>query len=382
MERPKWEALLLIETFELERTQSIWENTVDYNLTETGVHPFSLEEFLTPEERDTLLKLELGYGQTNGDPVLREVISDLYPGAGKNNVLVTTGSIEANFVAVWSLLEPGYEVLCMLPNYMQIIGLARSLGITVRTFQLKEELGWQPDLNELAEKVTPKTKMIAICNPNNPTGAILSEESRAEVLRQASSVGAWLFADEVYRGAELSGVETQSFYGTYDKVIVTGGLSKAYALPGLRLGWLTGPVKAMEEAWARRDYTTIATSVISQQVGEWALREPRRASILERNRTLLRANMAQLQTWAEKYGDLFRFQPTQAGGMSFMKYDLPIGSRELVEALRKEQSTFVVAGQCFGMEHWIRIGIGGPSAYLAQGLARIDTWLSENRTCQ
>jgi len=365
-----------IETFALERTQSLWENTVDFNLTETGVHPFSLAELLTPKETEALLELNLGYGQTNGSPELRQTISALYPGASPDNVGVTAGSIEANFITIWSLLEPGDELIFMLPNYMQISGLATSLGVKVLTFSLKEELGWQPDLDELAAKITPRTKMIAICNPNNPTGALLNDHSRAEIIRLAASVDAWLYADEVYRGAELHESETVSFYGTYAKAIVSGGLSKAYALPGLRIGWLAGPVEVMDATWKRRDYTTISTSVVSQYVANLALQEPRRSQILERNRTMLRTNLAYLQDWASKHGDLFRMRPTQAGGMAFLQYRLPLNSTELVWRLREEYSTFVVAGDCFGMDHWIRIGIGAPLPYLQAGLQRLDSFLA------
>ena len=365
-----------LETFQLERRQSLWENRVAYNLTETGIHPFRLRELLNESECAELLDLHQGYGQTNGSIPLRESISRLYPDCHRDRVLVTNGSIEANFVAIWSLLEPGDELVLMLPNYMQIWGLARSLGVEVKPFYLKESLGWQPDLDELARMITPKTKMIAVCNPNNPTGSVLSQEARERLVTLADSVGAWLYADEIYRGAELEGPETPSFFGTYEKAMVCGGLSKAYALPGLRIGWLVGPQPQIEAAWACRDYTTIATTAVSNYVANLALEPARRDRILTRNRRMLVENLDHLQRWAEAQNGLFRFRPPSAGGMAFLHYDLAINSTDLVERVKRETSTLIVAGDCFGMDHWVRIGIGSEPDYLLEGLDRFERVLA------
>ncbi len=152
-----------IPIFELERVQSLFENTVDYNLTESGFHPYTLNEFLNKEEIEVLTNTVLGYGQTNGSIPLRQRISALYNGANEENVLVTNGSSEANFIACHTLLEKGDEVVMMVPNYMQIWGIAEEMGCTLKSFQLKSENNWKPDLEELRAKVTPKTKMIALC---------------------------------------------------------------------------------------------------------------------------------------------------------------------------------------------------------------------------
>lgn len=133
-----------IEFFELERIQSLWENRVDYNLTESGLHPYTLKELLGEKEIEKLLFIRLGYGQTDGSIELRQAISRLCPGADLNNVLVTNGSAEANFIVIWSNLEPWDEFLLMLPNYMQMWGFARSFGINVKPFHLKENLKWAP----------------------------------------------------------------------------------------------------------------------------------------------------------------------------------------------------------------------------------------------
>ena len=138
-----------IEEFQLERNQSLFENTVSYNLTESGIHPCALKDFLSDEEQREVLGLELGYGQTNGDPALRDAIAAMYPRYNRDNVLVTNGSAEANFVAIWSLLGAGDQIAMMLPNYMLVWGLARSFGVDVKPFHLREERNWGIDMAEL-----------------------------------------------------------------------------------------------------------------------------------------------------------------------------------------------------------------------------------------
>jgi len=243
-----------IETFELERFQSLWENTVKYNLTDSGVHPFMINELLGKDEIEKLLSLTIGYGQTNGSIELRDTISKLYHKADIDNILVTNGTAEANFISMWTMIEPEDEILIMLPNYLQIWGIARSFGAKVKPYHLKEELDWRPDFDEINQLVSSRTKMIVICNPNNPTGAVLSDEDMKEFINIAEKNDTWILADEIYRGSELNGKETESFWNSYDKVIVTCGLAKSYALQGLRIGWMTGPKKNIEKGWAYHDY--------------------------------------------------------------------------------------------------------------------------------
>ena len=365
-----------IETFQLERDQSLWENLVAYNLTESGLHPFTLSELFSAAQLDELLSLRLGYGQTNGSIPLRQAISSYYPGATADSVLATNGSAEANFLANWTQLEPGDEIVYMVPNYMQIWGVARALGVTVKPLPLRQELGWQPDLNELRQLVSPKTKVIAVCNPNNPTGSRLSSEAMAAIVAAAQEVGAWIFSDEVYRGAELDEVETRSFWGMTDKVVVTAGLSKAYGLPGLRLGWLVGPAEFIAQCWASSDYTTITPGILSDRAGTFVLGDrAMRNRILTRNRGWLRQNLALVQEWVAEQNGRLSLTPPQAGGMAFMRYDFALNSTELTTRLRQEQSVLVVAGDCFGMDGHLRFGFGSEPEYLTAGLNRVAAFL-------
>jgi aspartate/methionine/tyrosine aminotransferase len=155
-----------LETFALERFQSIWENRVAWNLSESGVHPLKVVELLkTPEHQDALLQLHLGYPQTNGTIELRELIAAMYPGATRDHVQVTNGGSEANCILLMRLVEPGDEIVFMTPNYMQASGLARALGATVHPWPLREtgsaeNARWAPDLDELRRLVSPATRAI------------------------------------------------------------------------------------------------------------------------------------------------------------------------------------------------------------------------------
>ena len=360
-----------IPIFELERVQSIYENTVEFNLTESGFHPLTLSELLTPEQIEELTGTVLGYGQTNGWVPLRKRIASLYEGQNVDNVLVTNGSAEANFVACHSLLEAGDEVVMMVPNYMQIWGIVEEMGAAPRGFHLREEDGWAPDVDELRSLVNEKTRMIVVCNPNNPTGYTLTDQEMREIVEIADSVGAWIHSDEVYRGAELDGIEIPSFMGMYDKTMVNGGLSKAYALPGLRLGWLAGPAETIADSWAYHDYTSIAAGILSNRIAEIALSPEVRPGILDRNRSMLRHNLQIMVDWLATYGDLFHFVPPKAGGMAFMRYDLEINSTELADWLRNTKSVFILAGDCYGMDHYFRVGVGAEEKKLVAGLSRI-----------
>ena len=256
--------------FAMERWQSHHENRVDFNLAESGVQPITLDELrsiATVDPSDTLL----GYGHTDGSPLLRERIAAMYPGAAADNVVATVGSAEANFLAMWRLVEPGDRVVVVRPAYEQTTGLAAGLGAHVESVWLQENLGWQPAPGAAAEAIQPGTRVVVVTNPNNPTAQPLGEAATAEIVEAAERAGAWILSDEVYAGGELSGEPTPSMWGRTDRVLVSASLSKAYGLPGLRLGWLLAPPEFREELWARKDYTTIAPSPLSDRLGAAAL---------------------------------------------------------------------------------------------------------------
>ena len=366
-----------LRTFEMERWQSTWENQVEYNLSESGVHPLQASELLEGQQAE-LLSRSLGYIQTNGSVELRKTIAAQYTNADSDNILVTNGSAEAIFITMWSFLERGAEIVVMLPNYMQIWGLAKTFGADVKPFRLHtHEDEWVPDLRALRKAVSKRTRLIAVCNPNNPTGAILREEVMDEICDIAKKTGAWILSDEVYQGAELNGKTTPSFWGKYEKVIVTNGLSKAYGLAGLRIGWLATTKDLANKLWSYHDYTTIAHSALSDYMARRALEPDMRRKILSRTRGILQTNLPIIKEWLDRHKDNFSFVPPLAGAIVYIKYNLKINSTHLAERLVKEKSTLIVPGDQFGMDGYLRIGYGPQSDYLIAGLTRIDELIQQ-----
>ena len=367
------------QPFALERMLSKYENVVEYNLSESGAHPITLRELLNdPAVFEELLDTELNYPQTNGIIELRENIAALYSGATPDNVLVTVGAAEANYISLQTVVAPGEEVVVMLPNYMQIWGVAHNSGMQVTPFHLKEERGWSPDLDELNGAVSERTKLIAVCNPNNPTGYILTREEMDGIVAAAERVGAWLLADEVYSGAErLTDVQTPSFWGRYDKVLATGSLSKAYALPGLRIGWVVAPADTVDELWARHEYTTIDTTMLSNKLAAVALSSEVRPRIIQRVRNYVRRGFSVLDGWLESHEGTFSLVPPQAAAIAFVRYHLNVNSTELVERLIHEKSVFIIPGDHFGLDHFVRISYGLPHDYLKPALDRIHELIVE-----
>ncbi len=368
------------EPFVMERMMSKHEKAVEYNLSESGVHPLTVSDLLAlgGTRIDELGPIELDYAHANGLPELRENIARLYPGASPEDVLVTTGAAEANFNTIHTLLEPGGEIVVMLPNYMQVWGVATNRGCSVKTFRLREDLDWGLDLAELDAAVTPDTEIIAVCNPDNPTGRILTEDEMDRVIAAAERVGAWILADEVYRGADrTSDEENPSFYGRYHRVIAINSMSKAYGLPGLRIGWAVAPPDLIDEIWARHEYTTISAPMVSSKLAALALSPTVRPRILQRTRDYIRNGYAVLEEWMGRHGETFTVHPPDAAAIAFVRYHININSTEFVDRLRAEKSVLIVPGDHFGMDRFVRISFGLPEDYLVPALDRIHELIVE-----
>ena len=362
-----------IEVFEMERMQSTWENVVDYDLSESGVYPVSLRELREMGfDLEWALDTPLSYSQGNGTPQLREALAGIYPGAGIDGIEVTNGTSEANYMVALSLLEEGDEFAFQVPNYMQLWGVPRSLGAEVRTFRLEAEAGWEPDWKEFEAAVTERTKLVYVSNPNNPTGSTLSSEAMQRMVDRCEAMNAYLIADEVYLGAEIHAERTRSFWGMSDKVIVTSGLSKAYAIPGVRIGWIVGPRSIVDTCWSQHDSLTICPGKISDAVALTAVQAENREKLYDRGRSLLQTNLEIMGQWVDSLGPGFEFIPPVAGAICFIRYPGDLPSVEICEAIRENQSTLIVPGAYLGMEGYIRIWLGAQPEYLREGLRRVE----------
>jgi aspartate/methionine/tyrosine aminotransferase len=265
----------------------------------------------------------------------------------------------------------------MIPNYLQGWGLGRAFGGHTDTFRLVERRGpgtarWALDARSLQRAVGRRTKVIMVTNPNNPTGSVLAEDEMNAVVDAARRVNAWIVSDEVYRGAEVRGGTSPTFWGRYDKVIVTAGLSKAFGMPGLRIGWVVAPEKLIGRLCRYHDYTTLTPTLVSDRLASIAMRPDKREALLARTRAIIRENLPRVETWVRSHGDLLDCIPPQAGAIALVKYDLPIASTALFDRLRTRHSVLITPGSHFGIGRYIRIGYGYDIDQTLRALARVD----------
>ncbi|MGE3276902.1 MAG: aminotransferase class I/II-fold pyridoxal phosphate-dependent enzyme [Vicinamibacterales bacterium] len=360
------------EPFALEEYQSRWERTVAINLADSSVQCATLGEWLSPTEIERLGDLGLFYPEVNGTGVLRERIAALYPGAGPAEVLVTVGAAEANTLACQALLSPGDEVVVVTPGYGQVRGLARIAGCSVHELALDPADGWRLDLDALDAMVTSRTRLVGIVNPNNPTGTILSEPDMDRIVTACARVGAWLHADEVYRGTERDGrPETPTFWGRYDRLICTNSLSKAYGLAGLRIGWAVASRDAIEALWRRHEYVAIAAAAPSMALAELAVEEERRARLLSRQRALAARGFAVLDAWLAEQSGRFSLTAPAATAIAFVRCHLPVDSVTFAHRVREQAGVLVAPGALLGAEGHLRVTVGYPPEKVARALAAI-----------
>jgi len=361
--------------FAVEQFLSEHEHGVRFNFSESGVHPMRYDELFRLAQIDTeaLFATLIDYPQVNGFDGLREKIAALYPGAAPQNVLVTVGATEANTLAAAALIAPGDNMVRFRPTYEQLPGNALNLGHEVRVVDLVEERGWAVDTAALAAVVDDRTRIIHVVNPNNPTGQILSDGDRDAIVGAAQHSGAWIVADEVYSGTERNTDDpTPSFWGTHDRVIAINSMSKAYGLPGLRLGWLVVPEEIVDCAWRRHEYASIAASMFSMKLADAALAPVPRARLMERARGLIRRGFETLSEALAEHPSVFSVVPPQASAMSFVKFALPVTSDEFARRLLAEEDVLVIPGSKFGLDGHFRFSSALPDGHLREGLAHMN----------
>ena len=369
-----------LDLFHMERYQSVYWHQVEYDLSESGVLPMTIRELLGPAaDVEGFLYTTLGYPLSEGSDESRAAIAEWYPGATPEQVTMTNGGSEANFLSLFSLLGGGDRLAFMIPNYMQGSGLGRAFGAGTDRFRLKLHGDrWALDLEELDRAVSKRTKVIMVCNPNNPTGSVLTEAEMDAIVRIAERRGAWIVADEIYRGAELEGnATTSSFWGRSERVVITSGLSKAFAMPGLRVGWSVAPPKVIDRIRRRHDYTTLTPNIVSDRLAALAMIPDVRESILARTRAIIRANYPHLDTWLRSHADVLRWARPAAGAITYAKVGLPGTTRGLAERIRTEQSVLVVPAEMFGLKKGMRFGFGYDIEHTLKGLARVDEVLAQ-----
>ena len=379
MEREKGNQMH-IKPFGIEMWMNEFEDHCKYNLAETCVKSMTIGELIEVSGKNTKLSEELAnmkltYGEITGSKQLRKNIASLYKNQTTENVMVTHGAIGANSLVYNTLISKGDKVVSVLPTYQQHYSIPESLGAELSILKLKPEHKFLPDINELKQLIKPDTKLIALTNPNNPTGSLMDEALLLEIVDIARTCDAYIICDEVYRGTNQNDPE----YGTsivdiYEKGISTGSMSKTYSLAGLRLGWITASPDILKDVFIHRDYNTISVGVIDDYFASIALEN--RKKIALRNTTITRNNLEILDNWV-KNERFFSYVKPKAGTTALLKYEFNIPSREFCIQILKNTGVLFAPGSAMDMEGWIRIGYANDPKILTQGLTVLSAYLDK-----
>lgn len=368
-----------IAPFGVEQWMNEFETRARYNLAETCVESVTVSELLDLTGSratllDEMLPIPLTYGPIEGSDRLRSAVAARYERQAPDNVLITHGAIGANHLVHLTLVEPGDRVVSVLPTYQQHYAIPASIGADVAILRLREENSWLPDLDELAALVAGGAKLVAINNPNNPTGSLMDEAFLREIVAICERAGAWLLCDEVYRGIDQSEPGTTvSVADLYERGISTGSMSKAFSMAGVRLGWVVAARGFIEELTVHRDYTTISVSRVDDLLASLALEHA--DAILSRNRALVQGNCETLSTWVDAQPGVSWVRP-RGGTTALLRYDAPLGSRELCVRLLEETGVMLTPGSVMDMEGYLRIGYANNPDVLRAGLPLLAGFLA------
>lgn len=369
-----------IKPFAVEEWMNAWEVGAKYNIAETCVDSISMNELfeLTGEDKTEFLNRlcarRLSYGDIEGLPEFRKGVCGLYKTLNIENIVPTHGASGANHHVFYSLISPGDRVVSIMPTYQQLYSIPESYGADVQILHLSKENNYLPDLEKLRRLVTPKTKMICLNNPNNPTGALMSEQMLREIVEIARSADAWILCDEVYRHLSQEDGWCSSIVDLYEKGISVSSMSKVFSLAGLRLGWIaTHDMSVVKSCLSHRDYNLVSCGVFDEMLAAAALKH--RDKLLERSRKIVRENLQILDDWVGSEPHVSYVKP-KAGTTALVYYDLDISSYEFCEEMYKKTGAFVTPGDCFEVPHSMRIGYAYGKQDLIDGLKAISEYIA------
>jgi aspartate/methionine/tyrosine aminotransferase len=368
-----------VETHELfEQFQHALESAPEASVVGSLTEPPRLETFLPL--LDPELSLDWSGQSFQGMPALREKI--LLRSGNENNcsiddVLITAGTAEANFLAINQLVVPGDEIVVDTPGWPQPLVLAKAIGATLKLLPRKEDQAWAFDIQQLKELVTPRTKLIFICNPNNPTGYLMGAAELAEVIDVAAGVGAYVLTDEVYRGMEWEGGHTPTVAALYEKGISTSSVSKVLGLQGLRTGWMIcRDPQVITDAVILREDSSEIMNIMGEAIADIALGDDYYPDAISRAREVGRRNLEIIDEFVASNDCLTWHRPV-AGLIGFARLALDVTAAEFSSRLLAEPyRTFVMPGTAYGQPRHLRLGAGGTTVDLEKGLDRMQKFLS------
>ncbi len=367
--------------FELERYFSKWEFTAKYHMTASDIESMSLSALLamaSPKDRNAFEQLWLGYTETHGHPELRGEIAKTYDTAAPSDILCFAGAEEGVYVAMRVLLSRNDHAIVTVPNYQAAETIPLDL-CEVTGVALDENDNWALDIDRVKQAIRPNTRLISINFPNNPTGAVLDRERFLALVSLCREHGIYLFSDEVYRLIEReTSVRLPQAADVYEKALSLNVLSKAYGLPGLRIGWImtrdTALLKKMERY---KHYLSICNSAPSERLAIIALKAKDR--ILERNRALVNHNAEKLDVFFNEFSKQFQWQRPDGGCVGFPRYLGPGGTDQFCEDLVEKTGILLLPPKIYHSEliktprDRFRIGFGRKN--IEQGLSVFREYL-------
>ena len=369
-----------IKPFAVEEWMNAYEVGAKYNIAETCVDSVSMNQLfeITGESKEeflaSLCERRLSYGDIEGNPEFKKGVCSLYRTLNIENIVPTHGAAGANHHVFYSLISPGDRVVSIMPTYQQLYSIPEGYGADVQIMHLLKENDYLPDLDELRSLVAPGTKMICINNPNNPTGALMSEELLLEIVEIARSAGAWILCDEVYRHLSQKDGWCPSIADLYEKGISVSSMSKVFSLAGTRLGWIaTRDMDAIKSFMSHRDYNHVSCGMFDEMLAAVALKHSDK--MLARSRSIVRENLQILDDWVKNEPHVSYVKP-MAGTTALVYYDLDIPSYDFCVEMYHATGAFVTPGDCFEVSHSMRIGYAYGKQDLIDGLKAISDFIA------
>jgi aspartate/methionine/tyrosine aminotransferase len=353
--------------FRLEVFLGRWEFAARHHLTASDAQTLTIRELLDladPTAREKFEQLTLGYTPTWGTDELREAIASTYDTVEPKDVLTFAGAEEAMFWALQELVGPGDHAVVTVPNYQSMESVTLATGAEVEALQLRPEDGWAPDLDALESLVKPNTRLIAINFPNNPTGAVPDRATFTTIVELCDERDIRLFSDEVYRGLELDQATTlPQAADLSDSAISLNVMSKAYGLPGLRIGWLACRDRALlERLEKRKHYTSICNAAPSEQLAAIALKAG--DQIKARNRGIIASNLPVFDEFFARFEHVFEWSHPQGGCVCFPRLTTGEPTASFCERLVQSAGVVLLGGDIYHSElaevpaDRFRIGVG------------------------
>jgi aspartate/methionine/tyrosine aminotransferase len=366
-----------LRPFKLERYFALYEFKAPYLLSASDCESLRLDELLAladPNSAAAWESLSLGYTESAGHPLLRAEIAGLYESLTLDDVLVLAPE-EGIFIAMQTLLEPGDEVIAISPAYQSLHEVARSAGCQVIPWPVTARGDrWGLDPEALERSLNPKTRLLVLNFPHNPTGYLPEREELEAILDIARHRSLYVFSDEMYRLLEYNpGQRLPPVCDLYERGISLSGMSKTFALPGLRIGWLATRAPGMIDRWlAFKDYTTICNGAPSEILALIGLRA--RQPIISRNLEIIQDNLSAAEGFFARTGELFRWRPPLAGSVAFPEWTGPGSVENFCKGVLEQQGVMVVPGSLFDHpgQHF-RLGLGRRN--FTEALEKVEQFL-------